>query len=32
MLDPEDGLALKLAQAGDRNPAKIVETGQPICH
>ena len=26
MLDPEDGLALKLAEAGDRNPAKIVET------
>jgi len=26
MLDPEDGLALKLADAGDRNPVKIVET------
>jgi hypothetical protein len=26
MLDPEDGLALKLAEAGNRNPAKIVET------
>jgi hypothetical protein len=26
MLDPEDGLALKLADAGNRNPAKIVET------
>jgi len=26
MLDPEDGLALKLAEAGDRNPVKIVET------
>src|SRR6266568_9269632 len=26
MLDPEGGLALKLAEAGDRNPAKIVET------
>jgi len=26
MLDPEDGLALKLAEAGIRNPAKVVET------
>jgi hypothetical protein len=26
MLDPEDGLALKLAEAGDRTPVKIVET------
>src|SRR5712692_9410496 len=26
MLDPEDRLALKLAEAGNRNPAKIVET------
>src|ERR1700682_2403050 len=26
MLDPEDGLALKLAEAGDRKPAQIVET------
>ena len=26
MLDPQDGLALKLAEAGNRNPAKIVET------
>jgi len=26
MLDPEDSLALKLAEAGNRNPAKIVET------
>ncbi len=26
MLDPEEGLALKLAEAGNRNPAKIVET------
>jgi hypothetical protein len=26
MLDPEDGLALKLAEAGNRNRAKIVET------
>jgi len=26
MLDPEDGLALKLAEAGNCNPAKIVET------
>jgi hypothetical protein len=26
MLDPEDGLAMKLAEAGNRNPAKIVET------
>ena len=26
MLDPEDGLAFKLAEAGNRNPAKIVET------
>jgi hypothetical protein len=26
MLDPEDGLALKLAEAGNRNPVKIVET------
>jgi hypothetical protein len=27
MLDPEDGLALKLAEAGERNHVKIVETG-----
>src|SRR6266581_3951177 len=26
MLDPADGLALKLAEKGNRNPAKIVET------
>jgi hypothetical protein len=26
MLDSDDGLALKLAEAGNRNPAKIVET------
>jgi hypothetical protein len=26
MLDPEDGLALKPAKAGNRNPAKVVET------
>src|SRR5438876_12161401 len=26
MLDPEDGLALQLAEAGERKPAKIVET------
>jgi hypothetical protein len=26
MLDPDDGLALKLAEAGDRNPVKIVDT------
>jgi hypothetical protein len=26
MLDPEDSLAMKLAEAGNRNPAKIVET------
>jgi hypothetical protein len=26
VLDPEDGLALKLAEAGDRKPVKIVET------
>ena len=25
MLDPEDGLALQLAEAGERKPAKIVE-------
>jgi hypothetical protein len=25
MLDPEDGLAFKLAGVGNRNPAKIVE-------
>jgi hypothetical protein len=28
MLDPEDGLALKLAEAGDRKPVKIVETAR----
>ncbi len=26
MIDPEDGLALQLAEAGERKPAKIVET------
>src|SRR5207249_7293080 len=26
MLDPEDGLALRLAEAGERRPARIVET------
>ena len=26
ILDPEDGLALKLAELGNRNPARIVET------